>query len=740
MNPMFLTILLGALTGMASAAPSLYHEIVLPLNKNAVSSIVTDEDKHSVIIHLENVNEADLEALSFYDERLVESISIKNEGERKYNITIQLRKKARASVAQLAEPKRMVFSFFDHDYMQARDPVTQLPLSGLGDESTIEAAQVPHEEAQEGESLQLLQPELERVVEPHELDLLISGTPRGRGRQWARYPPYIYPFTIGPYQGRMTGSHGQAQSPVFPLIEQAIKLYGYGDERQALALFQHVLFKDPTLFNQDPLYAWAYAECHFGDGNLTLSDSYYSTLHGTFPSSPFARLSLIRRVDVAALTLISADKYAELPKLIKNIAALPISNQEVFAQGMIRQAFWSRAQPQDQRTLPVVSETLASDLEKTVEHVESKRTGFLAQAIVLKHLLQQVSPWTEHSISLTNSFFSNYANVPDRTFLVELNKDLEAKLAALLQKKSEDGFFIEVVSTFESLPKAAEAIAQIPSVAWAVGEAYRNLQKYADALPLYKTVAEKETAEQKRFYALFWSSFLAAETAQVERLANRAERAELLEKDALAADKRLFDSWESLEDSEKSLIKTTYRQHFEEAVKKTNKMQSAPLILLSSLKEELGREKKQGEAPAAASKEGKGNAQVRLIHLLGERFAALGQGSSRREALSLLRKLTPKDFPEDGEAHQLWTANLIALADDYRRENQFLDAGRIYTYTAENAEDWDRRAEVFYKGGLLLFRAGRRDASIEALTAASQDGNNFFYANLAKERLTTLQR
>ena len=101
--------------------------------------------------------------------------------------------------------------------------------------------------------------------------------------------------------------------------------------------------------------------------------------------------------------------------------------------------------------------------------------------------------------------------------------------------------------------------------------------------------------------------------------------------------------------------------------------------------------------------------------------------------------MTPKDLGDDKAAKQTWASELINLAEDYRKANQYLDAGRLFNLVGAEAENFEGRAEALYKGGLLLYRAGRRAEAVEALKKAEADGNNLFYANLAKERLSQLQ-
>jgi hypothetical protein len=53
-------------------------------------------------------------------------------------------------------------------------------------------------------------------------------------------------------------------------------------------------------------------------------------------------------------------------------------------------------------------------------------------------------------------------------------------------------------------------------------------------------------------------------------------------------------------------------------------------------------------------------------------------------------------------AEDLWAKELMSLAETYRKNNQFLEAGKIYTLTGNESQSWEGRAEALYKGGLLL--------------------------------------
>ena len=101
-----------------------------------------------------------------------------------------------------------------------------------------------------------------------------------------------------------------------------------------------------------------------------------------------------------------------------------------------------------------------------------------------------------------------------------------------------------------------------------------------------------------------------------------------------------------------------------------------------------------------------------------------------------MQRIDPETVELDRDARKVWNDELLSLSEDLRQSSEFLEAGRTLRFAGERDEI--NRAESLYKAGLLLYRAGRRDEAIQAFRQASQDGNNFFYANLARERLDQL--
>jgi tetratricopeptide (TPR) repeat protein len=164
------------------------------------------------------------------------------------------------------------------------------------------------------------------------------------------------------------------------------------------------------------------------------------------------------------------------------------------------------------------------------------------------------------------------------------------------------------------------------------------------------------------------------------------------------------------------------------------KLRTGPKIVLANWTAALATKKSTdngGEAKDWTRNFSPSGSVALLLTDLSKRFGELGLAAERKKAVDLLKYMKPKDFADDAAAKKVWANELTALADEYRKANQYLDAGRLFAQVGEEAEN--------YKGGLLLFRAGRRAEAIEAFRKASEDGNNLFYSNLAKERLGQLQ-
>src|SRR5690606_4983917 len=166
-------------------------------------------------------------------------------------------------------------------------------------------------------------------------------------------------------------------------------------------------------------------------------------------------------------------------------------------------------------------------------------------------------------------------------------------------------------------------------------------------------------------------------------------------------------------------------------------VRTPPRILLETWNQQLATETPTSGSPVGGSQT-ESQPTARMIYLfadLSKRFEQLSMDPERQAAKQLLRRINLKSAPPSKDALRVWTNELTALAEEFRRNNDYLEAGRLYTLTGTENNQWEGRAEALYKGGLLLYRSGRRDEAMAAFQQAADDGNNMLYAELAKKRL-----
>jgi len=299
------------------------------------------------------------------------------------------------------------------------------------------------------------------------------------------------------------------------------------------------------------------------------------------------------------------------------------------------------------------------------------------------------------------------------------------------------------VQAFESLPKPLQSVRKDKKVAWALAEAYRNEGLYSSSLPLYRQASKKIEAGPKKFQAYFWTAVTAELLA--ERLKNQGKKSRLnsLRSVTTQADRKMAESWRTLNEDEKSTLATAYKDHFEKVVMSSSRLRTPPQIVLDTWSNGLSTRlngTNGGDSTQWVKNFSPTSSSIYLLEALSNRFRETGQTQKRRDTIRVMQVIKPSEFAKDKKARKIWNDELLSLADDYRKANDYLEAGRLYTFAATNSPEVDNRAETLYKGGLLLYRSGHRDEAIKAFTSASEDGNNLFYANLSKERLSQLQK
>jgi hypothetical protein len=275
-----------------------------------------------------------------------------------------------------------------------------------------------------------------------------------------------------------------------------------------------------------------------------------------------------------------------------------------------------------------------------------------------------------------------------------------------------------------------------------LAESYRNQEKLANSLGFYEQALKGFDQGLKRFQSVFWLGVISATLAEQTDTKRQLGQKDHLLKQARAADQETKRAWSALSEDEKLKMGTAYKAHLEKAVQSSLKLRTPAEIVLESwtkgLSSRMDGTNASGENQWTRSFS-PNSSSIYLLGVLARKFEELGLPAKKRQSIKIMQAIKPEEFASDKKAKEIWNKELLGLAEDYRKDNNFLEAGRLYAFTAKNSGDVAARAETLYKGGLLLYRSGQREEAINAFTLASEDGNNLFYANLAKERLSQLK-
>ena len=726
-----------------------------------------DDASNTVIITFDNTIPSDLSTLDHYDENLIKRVVIKEHSQSKTTIRLTLKdRNLRASIAHFDEPYRIVLDVFDYNFQERRDPITGLPLSSntanvVRENSTVtgqkyqlarpsEAEPTTTNSDETGHKLRLLQPTPKAIHSPTELADTLEKVPPGIGPYWKQFPPYIYRLQTASYHDSKSKKSwhktqaSKALSSSKAMAEYASKLYDFGHENRALVAFQQTLHQNSQVLAKNPTYLWKIAEIHLGQGNFTLADGYYQTLIEKHQEHPLANFAKLRQLDVKAIGYTNKhqnDRFEELAKAVDNLSFT--TPPELLAQKMIRDAYWSRnpSASKNDNDIPSINKNSENSLAELLKNAEGQKTIFIASSIILNSKLEDSRPWkTETGIFATNYLkaFSGPVTEPYRSILVE---KIKAKLNKHLQDHEIAGKYIDVIDTFESLSPVLKTVAQNTHTAWALGQSYRKISQPENAIKYYQQSAKEFPSGVNKFKANFWLAVTSGEVRnQLKANSSNPSRISYLGQISRSADSEMEDEWKKLDTDNKTKIMLGMRDDFEHSITSSSLLKTPALILLEAWDKSLSSTYSAGStkptdilsnySPIAST--------VTVLTELAKRFSDLGLNSERRKTIQLLRYIKPSDIKDEKEAKKLWADQLIGLADEYREDSQYLEAGRLYAFTGEQAPDFEQRAATLYKGGLMLYRAGRSEEAIKAFTQCSEDGQDRYYANLCTERLSRI--
>ena len=741
---------------------------------------------NSLSLEFEKTTPEELQSFENYDESLIKRVIFKEVAPIGTKIKIILRDhNVKAHIHSQNDPFRVIVEIYDKNYLPKKDRKTEFP-----DDHPITIDQSNQEDnlvntpskksAILGASPQLLLRDDETIInEPiknssktrrrllqqlaqpfvttEEMESVLKTVPDGIAPRWAQYPPYIYRLQMNTYEGRdYSGkklkkerfpSFSEALSSSTALAEYAGKAFDLGNENKALILYHQLLQKDPEIFDKDATSLWKLSEIHLGNGNLTLARGYYESLLEKHPESAFTPFAQLRMLDIAAIRLTENGNYEEFSTLNSKLDAIKIVNRgELSALVALRRAYWTSFGIEVIKTPqvpPRVTQKNYQILAENYNSAESSKTAFLIGSILINEMTEPSSQWNGTQATFAESFFKRFFSSKSEQTITNLKGRLYKKINENIQTKINRGYLIEALEDYEKLPVSMRSIRKNPRTAWALAEAYRNLDQKLKAIEYYQEASSYLTpGSTDRFKAEFWTARLAlGEAANQGTSGTKRQR---LISVANQFDKKMSETWNKMDQKSKDVITTSYRDHFEKAVTDSLALRRPAQIVLSQWTGYLTSKASTSTGSSdpdlsSLSDPVSPSSSVFLITDLAKIFANLGMQKERKESILLLSKLKPSDFGDDQSAKNTWAKNLMELAEDYRKSNQYLDAGRLFGLVGDTSENFDKRAETLYKSGLLLFRAGRKQEAISAFQKAADDGNNLFYANLAKERLNQIQ-
>lgn len=759
-----------------------FSQINMTFDSVRTYSYYYDKQENSLVLEIQKTSSQELDALKRYDESLVRRILVKELNPQGCEVRIVLKnRKVRATVTHYNEPFRIAVDLYDSKFRENVNPENGFPLltDATGKESSnepipgellsesapaspINAEQQMELEAGSPPQRRLLQPTPEMFEEPGSMMEAMQKLPEGRGNAWDDFPVYVYRLQTAAYESKKTttpkseAEASQALTSSRAMAEYAARFFDAGHESRALLAYQQVLFKEPKIFDENVLHLWRFSEANLASGNLALADGYFQSLQNKFPENALFQFAGLRRLDIAAIRLVNRGSYDKLADLLPLLLSLKAQKSaELNSQIAIRKAYWSEkieSGKYDKYHLPKISDEVRISLENSFSNIESQKTAFLAASLLLNNMLKTETPWDKSIGVFAAKYFERFSGKSTDTFRETLKKDLYVKLNSSIQKSVDDKKYLFAIQIYEELPKSLKSINKNPETSWSLAEAYRNLGQQDEALTQYKTAAKNGLEGQKRFQAMFWTAYIAADLS-IKRQKVRGSQAQIatLQKEKRTADQEMAALWRGLNAKEQHDMSIVMKPYFEEEVSAKTRLSTPAKILLEKWSTALepavatAGNLKSNEDQKEAWKQyyNPSSHSVLVISNMAKRFAELGMNTERKKSLSLLAMMKPKDFEKDQEgareASDIWKRELTDLAEEHRKANEWLEAGRIYTLTADEGAMAEKRAESLYKGGLLLYRAGQRKEAIDAFRKASEDGNNLFYSNLAKERLSQIE-
>ncbi|MBC7658789.1 MAG: tetratricopeptide repeat protein [Chitinophagaceae bacterium] len=769
------------LGGSELAAGPRYSQTVISFPEERPFEYSYEPKDRALVLEFQKTHPSELETLYEYDDSIIRRVLVKDLGGIGSEVKLILRDdKIKVMVNTYKEPFRITIDFFDADYRQAVDPATGLPVVSVpnsgaqfasdSSEPALSTGSIAVTIPSQGTTTsgpsnvsssapkapsngirRLLIPQNEHSIKTaQDLMASVSSLPEGVGNAWKTFPPYVYRLQTADlntgknYDAWIKQNSTQAMSSHEAMAQYAGQLYDFGHESRALMVYQKILSEQPAIFDKHADALWKLAEIQLGQGNFSLAQGYYEAVQSKHPGSPLASLAALRKLDLKAIKASQKQKPGEIALLkdeLKAIVPTPANSAHI----AVRRAYWGVDKTQlaamipDYTNPPLVDAETASNLEDARKASDSPRTSFLIDTMLLAQKIEN-NAWNPETAKFAGAYFERYHGKATEPYRGQMLSKSEASLLKTIDKSLGNQQYTEITQIIETLPKSLDELKNRSNVSWAAAEAYRRLQQPVSSVPYYERALASAQLKPNQFRAAFWLEQSLITSLGMAAVKGQDKKQNLTAK-LKSADQKVWDVWKNLKDDEKRKSFTEVQAELEDNVRNSIRVKSSPQILLEILGQDLATNVGIPDKAVNGSTVGS-QPTVKMIYLLsdlGKRFKEQGQTAEAKKSRQLLRKLDIKTVQANKEALTIWTDELTKLAEEYREGNDYLEAGRIYALTGSSNNQWEGRAEALYKGGLLLFRSGRKDEALAAFKDAASDGSNQLYAELAKKRLEQLK-
>ena len=757
-----------------------YSQIVVPFPNERRYDYHFNQQNNSVLINILETSPEELEPVYNYDERLVKRLVIREHSDRNTQISLVLKDNdVQAAIYSFTEPDRLVIDLYDQSFRESNDPSSGLPFVDNqhpgqinNDEPTkapsnstptmlLQAKNGGMDEARNKQNKKpankykrrLLQARPEGIGNSKDLLMALEKTNPGTGAAWKNYPIYLYRFPTSSlksgknYKSWLKKNANRALSSSESMADYAAQLYDFGHELKSLIAYQKVLHEAPLVFDKEPKHIWNLAEIHLGQHNLVLARGYYESLITKHPDSPLAQYAKLRIVDIESVNAIEKNKLDKLKDLSQKMAAIS-TNQlpELSAQIAIRKTFWMQNETDTSNSLASIDKKIpnpnlnnVTELGNSLPKAENPKTSFLISTILLNHKLKDKN-WSKDTQEFASRYFTKYmgrGSEPYRTRLLDIARN---NIASKILKSAEENKSLEAINTYTSIPKSLKASFNTRKLSWSLAESYRKIQRPQQAAMFYEKSFNMSTNKVQEFQAKINQLNTLKDRIDIVKAKGNSTLARKINNQFNAEDKKLLQVWKELSDSEKIQMSVQYKDYIKNNLNQTTVSKTENKILLWTWRKSISSdpETKAGLPKNWTNSFVPAEDTVLLLSRLSKKFLKEGDTKNYKESKSLLRNIDPSDF-KNPESEKIWAKELTELAEIHRENNEYLDAGRLYALTGTKTKNWDKRAEALYKGGLLLYRSGRREEALKAFEQAAGDGNNLLYAELAQKRLEQLK-